>query len=65
MGSRSLGEGLDEVVAGLLAMMGRAVGLHMEAEVGFGCIALLFGHQVTRPNVYETNILISQISSFL
>ena len=40
---RSLGRRLDEVVLGLLAMMGRAVGLHMEAEVGFGSFALLFG----------------------
>ena len=40
---RSLGGGLDEVVAGLLAMLGRVVVPHREAEVGFGSIALLFG----------------------
>ena len=40
---RSLGGGLDEVVAGLLAMIGRAVVPHREAEVGFDSIALLFG----------------------
>ena len=40
---RSLGGGLDEVVAGLLAMLGRVVVPHREVEVGFGSIALLFG----------------------